>query len=180
MENPYSAPISPIEDFVTEEAATTYQPKFFALNGRINRLRYWAYNTGAMAIGLIIGLFFLAVIPGAMEHITRDGSSDTLYELQFQIPMIIGNLIMARRRLQDIELSQWFTVIVLIPFIGRIFALVLSFKKGTEGRNDYGPEPAPNTIGVWIAALALPVSIIAAIAGYGIFKDQITHLTSQM
>lgn len=89
------------------------------------------------------------------------------------IPIIAANVIMVRRRLQDLELSPWFMVITLIPYIGRIFSLVLSFKKGTEGRNEYGPAPAPNTIGVWVGALTVPTLIVLAIVVYAMFKTQL-------
>jgi uncharacterized membrane protein YhaH (DUF805 family) len=45
------------------------------------------------------------------------------------------------RRLHDSNLSGYFYLTQLIPFIGMVIFLMLMFIKGTEGPNRYGPNP---------------------------------------
>jgi hypothetical protein len=60
--------------------------------------------------------------------------------------------------------SGWTVLLTLIPFV----ALIWVFKRGSEGTNSYGAPPPPNTLGVKILGLLLPVlavvGILAAIA----------------
>jgi uncharacterized membrane protein YhaH (DUF805 family) len=52
------------------------------------------------------------------------------------------------RRLHDLNKSGWFSLIfwfssmipIIGPIVGLIFILILNFKNGTEGDNDFGPQ----------------------------------------
>ncbi len=60
--------------------------------------------------------------------------------------------------------SGWTVLLTLIPLVGLIWV----FKRGSEGTNGYGAPPPPNTTGVKILGLLLPilfvVGMLAAIA----------------
>ena len=45
------------------------------------------------------------------------------------------------RRLHDVGKSGWFYLIILIPFIGAIWMLVLLVSNGNAGENKYGADP---------------------------------------
>jgi uncharacterized membrane protein YhaH (DUF805 family) len=167
LNNPYNAPISTFQEIEADDDLTTYQPRFFAWNGRLNRLRYVAYSTAALCAGMIIGMAIAMIIAFAFFATKgpelHDSQFETLIEIVIAIPVYIATTIFARRRLHDLELSGWYALIGLIPYVSGIFGLVLTFKKGTEGRNSFGPEPVPNTVGVWIAALGIPAAVIIGI-----------------
>ncbi len=110
---------------------------FFRWTGRINRQPYnilcftlYILNMICYGIGsdefdsfdnidIAIGFVFLAII----------------------IVVSVAILSLTVRRLHDLNLSGWWSIICLVPGVGLIFNLVLAFKKGTDGQNYYGPDP---------------------------------------
>ena len=63
------------------------------------------------------------------------------------VPFIVGIFLIIPlfaveiRRLHDLNLSTLFILANLIPFIGWIWFIVVGCIRGTEGENNYGPEP---------------------------------------
>ncbi len=61
--------------------------------------------------------------------------------------MIVGllhflpSLSVVVRRLHDVGKSGWFYLIILIPFVGAIWMLVLLVSNGDVGENKYGADP---------------------------------------
>lgn len=53
----------------------------------------------------------------------------------------VANIMLIIQRCHDLNKSGWFYLVLVIPVIGIIFALYLLFAKGTEGPNQYGPDP---------------------------------------
>ncbi|XLZ68004.1 DUF805 domain-containing protein [Massilia sp. SR12] len=168
MTNPYSMPQAQLTEPVSNE---TYMPKFFALNGRIGRVRYLAYSTGVslLMMPLMLLLFggtgFLALLGGAEVG----ASAGILGSLIIYPLMLAAPIILARRRLHDLNKTGWLSVLVLIPLVNVVVGLWLLFGSGDAASNDFGPAPAPNTTGVIILAWAMPVlvvliGILAAIA----------------
>ena len=45
------------------------------------------------------------------------------------------------RRLHDRDLSGWWFLISLIPYVGGIIFLILAVMDGTKGPNRFGPDP---------------------------------------
>ena len=64
--------------------------------------------------------------------------------------------------------SGWTVLLTIIPLVGLIWV----FKAGSAGANNYGGPPPPNTTGVKILGLLMPVlfvvGILAAIAIPGV------------
>lgn len=129
---------------------------FFSAQGRIGRLRYLAWATGASV------LFNIAITGIGMA---MPGS------ILFTIASIIGIVVLiwfsalcAIKRCHDMNISGWWSLTSFIPII----ALAWAFWPGTQGDNRFGPPPPPNTLGVRILGLLLPVvffiGILAAIA----------------
>lgn len=159
MTNPYSMPQAQLTEPVSKE---TYLPKFFAVNGRIGRVRYLAYSMGAGL--LMLPLMFLLM--GGVGFLTLAGGAEAgagagilgsliVYPLSFAV-----SIILARRRLHDMNKTGWLSVLVLIPLVNLFAVLWLLFGSGDAESNDFGPAPAPNTTGVIILAWSLPVLIV--------------------
>ena len=54
-------------------------------------------------------------------------------------------LALCAKRLHDCNMSGWWQLLTLIPFLGLIGAVVqFGFLKGTNGLNRYGEDPRPN------------------------------------
>jgi hypothetical protein len=63
-----------------------------------------------------------------------------------------------------VNATGWLSIVALIPLINLMFWLI----PGTDGDNNYGAPPPPNTAGVIVIAVILPVlffvGIISAIS----------------
>jgi uncharacterized membrane protein YhaH (DUF805 family) len=147
--NPYESPRSRVAD-VEEDAE--FQPiKMWSRSGRLGRLRYLAYTTGA---SLLVGLFSAMVMGAAGPTV-----GGTLTLLAY-IPLLIFCVIIGVQRSHDMDWSGWMTLLALIPLVG----LIWLFKPGTKGSNTYGNPPPPNTTGVKILGLMFPIIALIGIA----------------
>ena len=154
--NPYMTP----EAVVGVTSDERYQPKIFAASGRIGRLRYLAYSTGlnlvvmliVAALAAALGTSAVADSDGATTGLAFGGISILLY-----LALIVLAVIFGKRRINDLNKSGWLLLLFLVPLVNIIFAFYLIFFKGTEGENDFGPAPVPNTIGVTVLGLVLPL-----------------------
>lgn len=144
----------------------TYEPQIFSLKGRIGRLRYMGYTWLLMIIcGFAIG-FIAAVAVPALAGSGKPGAGFAIFMIVLYGPVIAVSLIMAMRRLHDLNNSGWLSLLSLVPFVNIFFGLYLLFAPGTNGRNSYGPMPSKNPSWLW-AAIFLPFiafGILAAIA----------------
>jgi uncharacterized membrane protein YhaH (DUF805 family) len=151
--NPYAAPRAAVEDIDT---AQEYQEiRMWSASGRVGRLRYLAYTTGAYLIA--------GVIAGVLGVLLGDSALAIVVILVYAA-MVIFAVLVAIQRSHDMDWSGWTVLLTLIPLV----ALIWVFKSGSPGVNRYGAPPPPNTIGVKILGLLLPilavVGILAAIA----------------
>ena len=117
--------------------------KFFTSKGRVNRKRYFLR-------GLLLGVIATIVsIPIHVANVYENSGyrvDDTLeifallsgiLVFLIYIPMWF-NII---RRCHDIDKSGWWSLLMLVPFVNIVFGLYILFKKGTAGRNRFGPDP---------------------------------------
>ncbi len=151
--NPYSAPSARVADVPDE---TAYQPaRLWSARGRIGRLRYLAYLCGmSLILGVLSGLATAAL----------GEERGTLLNLTFNLPALVFCALSAIKRSHDANWSGWAAILAFIPVLN----LILVFKSGTAGANDYGNPAPPNTTGIKILALLFPalvvVGLLAAIA----------------
>lgn len=172
MNNPYSTPEASID---VGPRVATYQPRFLALNGRIGRLRYFAYNTGLglLMYAVIIPLLLLTGISGAMF-----GDAGTAGGASPGVAVVVGLLIVALyialivmmvgytvRRLNDLGKTGWLALLFLVPLANLVLWLYVLFFPGQKGPNQYGPAPVANSGGV--IALSVVGAVFAAIGVIG-------------
>jgi uncharacterized membrane protein YhaH (DUF805 family) len=153
-------PQSELTDPVSKE---TYTPKFFALDGRIGRVRYLAYSIGAglLMMPVMILLVGMSAFTGALTDSAGGGGlfgALIAYGLSFAVTVIL-----ARRRLHDLGKTAWLGLLLFVPFVNFIVALWMLFAAGDAQANEYGPPPGPNTKGVIILAWILPVIFVVGI-----------------
>ncbi|HVY24611.1 MAG TPA: DUF805 domain-containing protein [Steroidobacteraceae bacterium] len=152
--NRYSPPQAEVSDITVE--AESFQPvKLWSTQGRIGRLRYLAYSIGAT--------FVFAFFVGLLTAIIGKPVVGVVMILAY-IPLMLFTLLIAIQRSHDMNWSGWTILLAIIPFVG----LIWIFKAGTQGRNDYGDPPPPNTLVVKILGALFPIvmliGILAAIA----------------
>lgn len=107
----------------------------FSFSGRISRSQFWL-GYFIQLVGL--GFGYLCLIYGQVNQniIALVGS------LVVFLPLIWVGLSVMAKRYHDRDKSAWWILIGLIPIVGGIWQLIeLGMLKGTEGSNDYGPDP---------------------------------------
>lgn len=162
MSNPYTAPNA----VLSEPADETYEPSLFAINGRIGRIRYLAYSfVSTFVLLFVLGIVAAIVIPMFMN----EGAVYALMALIY-VPSIALMFILARRRLNDLDHSGWWSLLLFVPFVNLLCVLYLLFGPGSAGTNDYGPKPVKNSTLLVVGGVVAPIlfavfiGILAAIA----------------
>ena len=157
-------------DTATPAVSQLYQPRLFAIDGRIGRLRYLAYGT-VMNLALLLGVYLLAVSLKMMAsgHPAESGWQESVWDV-ILIAHYAGiaslAVVFAKRRLNDLNKPGWLVLLVFVPLLNLLLLIYLVFFKGTEGSNNYGLAPVPNTIGVAILGLFLPIAILIGLLGF--------------
>jgi uncharacterized membrane protein YhaH (DUF805 family) len=101
--------------------------QYAVFDGRATRPQYWWFAL----INTVISVVLRFAIPGAGAIISE------LYGLAVLLP----SLGVAIRRLHDTNRTGWWMLVVLIPFVGWIWLIVLLARAGDPGPNQYGPPP---------------------------------------
>lgn len=104
-------------------------------SGRSRRTEYWRFVL--FYILLAIGAHFLDSLFGFADVGSIFGPIYSLYVIILLLPTIA----VAVRRLHDIDKSGWWLFVGFIPIIGFIWLLIYFLREGTNGDNDYGPDP---------------------------------------
>lgn len=154
--NQYAPPTAHVADVASSNGSGFAELNYFSAQGRIGRLRYLAYATGASVLFNILITGIGIAMPGSILL--------TVATLVGAVALIWFSVLCAVKRCHDIGISGWWTLTSFIPVI----ALAWVFWPGSQGDNRYGPPPPPNTLGVRILGLLLPVvffvGILAAVA----------------
>lgn len=103
--------------------------------GRARRSEYWYFVLANMIVAII------AMIIDKVAGLNFEPLPYGWLYIANALFTIVPGLAVAVRRLHDIGKSGWFFLIILIPFIGSIWLLVLFCKDSEEGTNKYGPNP---------------------------------------
>jgi len=140
------------------------EARIITVEGRLGRLRYIAYGLESL---LVAGILLWGVVGvAALVAIPLGEGAGEFFAATANVVVGIGYLVLyvlwTIRRLHDFNINGWFTFIFILPLIN--FALWLI--PGTRGENNYGPMQPPNTLGVTLSALVMPLVffVLAAIA----------------
>ena len=109
--------------------------KYAVFSGRARRNEYWMFflfNT----IFAIVSAILDNVLGTAIE-----GGGYGLVYILYSLAVFLPGLACTVRRLHDVGKSGWFILILLIPFVGAIWFLVLMCLDGNPGKNVYGANP---------------------------------------
>ncbi len=102
------------------------------------RLKRWQYFVSSVLLflALFVVIFLMGVAVGYMG-LEEDGMVYLAYAM-YILTLPLGFSLVVRR-IHDIGWSGWMSLLMFIPLVGTIFALIVLFKKGTDGPNTYGP-----------------------------------------
>ncbi len=155
---PYTPPRSTVADVAHEYGELI----MFSAKGRIGRVRYLAWSISYWIVAMVI-LGILVALAGA---VVGKSLAMTLYFAGIVIVLAVGSLF-AIQRLHDLDKSGWLYLIMLIPMIGGLFALYVTFAPGSKEANRYGNPPPPNSTGAVVLAWLMPmVAIIGILAAF--------------
>jgi uncharacterized membrane protein YhaH (DUF805 family) len=146
--NPYAAPRAAVSD--VEDAQEFQEIRMWSAQGRLGRLRYLAYMTGAYILAI-------ALVGGTIAVLGETAGG--LVTILAYVVAAVFVILVSIQRSHDMNWSGWTVLLQLIPIVGLIWV----FKPGTPGSNDYGAPPPPNTTGVKILGLLLPIIAIIGI-----------------
>jgi len=124
---------------------------FTSFDGRIGRQTWWLGLIALVVLQWIV-MFVLSLVFGFSMMGNMDANNPEAMGMAMgamSVPFIIVLLIflwpglaLYAKRWHDRGKSGWWTLILLIPIIGGLWALIeLGFLRGTEGPNQYGPDP---------------------------------------
>ena len=113
--------------------------KYAVFSGRARRAEYWYFYLFNLLIGIAISIVGLIItfISGDFSTMIIVNILAWIYSLAILLPALGVTV----RRLHDTGKSGWMMFIVLIPFVGAIWLLVLMCLDSDPGENEYGPNP---------------------------------------
>ncbi|MDG4551355.1 MAG: DUF805 domain-containing protein [Candidatus Contendobacter sp.] len=163
------SPYQPPRGAIAPTAPTRYgEIHPFSHRGRLGRVRYIGYSVG---LGLLINLLAagwgaLAALSGNQEEMMGPFAVGGLIFLA--VLAVAFSVLLAIQRLHDFDASGWWSAFALVPLANLVLYLTLLIMPGTQGANRFGDPPPPNTTGVILLALVVPlilvIGIVAAIA----------------
>ena len=114
----------------TESVKTVYS-KYATFSGRATRSEYWWFV-----------LFLYATILCAVLLGVATGIDEPILALigLFVVLSFIPIVALRVRRLHDIGKSGWWIFLGLVPYIGEFILFIFSVM-GSDGENEYGPDP---------------------------------------
>ncbi len=120
-----------------------YRANILHAHGRINRLRYFTCGWLNFLLIFVIWLF-VGLIGGFITAVISEGLGEFVIFAGgglMSLPLNVANYMLVIRRLHDFNLTGWFALILLIPYVNALFGLLLLFVPGTNGANHYGQDP---------------------------------------
>ena len=112
-----------------EYAISAVKDNYANFSGRARRREYWGFTLFAYISIIILNILAKSISIFGIPY------------LIFCLGIFIPSLSIAVRRLHDVGKSGWFLLLLLIPFVGPIWLLVLNCTDGVLGDNEYGPNP---------------------------------------
>ncbi|MGE0237498.1 MAG: DUF805 domain-containing protein [Parvibaculaceae bacterium] len=108
----------------------------FSFGGRIGRAQYWLGYFVQLALA---ALAWMCVLTGQQNQ----NIALLLVPIALAPVVLWMALAVMAKRYHDRDKSAWWILIALVPIVGAIWQLIeLGLLRGTEGANDYGPDPA--------------------------------------
>ena len=103
-----------------------------SFDGRISRYDFWLKG--------IIPIVFASLSISLLDLSITGGTS--IISILGNILLVYLDVAVGVKRFHDRNKSGWWYLIVLIPIVGGLWFLVeCGFLRGTDGDNDYGPDP---------------------------------------
>lgn len=116
--------------------------RYADFGGRSQRMEYWMF-----ALFQVLFLVFAAVILGVTGAFEESGESAIggllliVIFIAYLGLFFIPGLAVTVRRFHDQDKSGWLVLLNFIPYVGGLIVLIFMCLDGTQGENQYGPDP---------------------------------------
>lgn len=145
------------------EFATTWGLGF---SGRIGRLRYATAGTVLLTVMVLLTRYL----------IQRPGAGSFVFFALGMLGVVYVSVRLAVLRLHDFNRSGWWSLVMLVPYLGSVASLVVALLPGTQGPNEHGDPPPKGSwkwLVLWTVAFCLAVgfALQAFIAYYNGGED---------
>ena len=109
--------------------------KYAVLSGRSRRKEFWMFVLFTFVVEIVLAI--IDAIIGTYNTALGIGLLSGLFYLAILVPSIALNT----RRLHDIGKSGWFQLLFIIPIVGFILWIIWMVRDSDDGVNKYGPSP---------------------------------------
>jgi uncharacterized membrane protein YhaH (DUF805 family) len=114
-----------------------YTKKYADFTGRARRKEYWMFYLFYM-----IAVVLLAFVFGFFSEVNSILSN---IAAALMVIFILGSVVplwaITARRLHDINMSGWWQLLVLIPYVGPLAVFIFTLLPGNQGPNRFGADP---------------------------------------
>ena len=117
------------------EPDTDLQSMFLRYDNRLNRKRYFLRS-----LALWAAVTILSTAVGLIATFLKSGAVSMLVYV-ISLAAVIPSFMLGIRRLHDLDRPAWWCVGCIIPLVNMVLGIYLLFFKGTDGPNQYGPDP---------------------------------------
>lgn len=134
---------------------------------RLNRSSYILTVFASMFVFVTVGLILSAIFNALLgpSDPSMPDSPHPLGLIPFMVLWFVYFFICSVKRFHDLNMSGWLSVLILVPFVGFIFGIFLTFIAGTDGVNSYGdPLKRLRVMGLGKKGLINPASDMPYIA----------------
>lgn len=152
--NHYRAPGAQVEGASGQQFSNV---SVFGVSGRVGRIRYLAYSfTVSLLTLIVVGM----VSGGLAAALGQAGGiiAAVLIAIAYLFLFVYSFMITIQRS-HDFNTTGWLSLLLFVPIV----SLVFLFIPGTEGDNNYGAPPPPNSVGNYIMAFVMPFVMVAVI-----------------
>ena len=129
------------EEFARGGTGPKYEPDkdlqsmFLRYDNRLNRKRYLFRS---LALGAAVSIITNLI---TMIAVSMNSSAIAMLGTIISIAAAIPSFMLIIRRLHDLNRPAWWCIGVFVPLVNLVLGIYLLFFKGTDGPNDYGPDP---------------------------------------
>lgn len=115
-----------------------YTEKYADFRGRARRKEYWMFYLFYMLTIFILGI--AAALVASLKNDIATGTMIVIIVL-FVLASIVPSWAITARRFHDVDMSGWWQLLNLIPYVGPIIVFVFMVLPGTKGVNRFGGDP---------------------------------------
>jgi uncharacterized membrane protein YhaH (DUF805 family) len=115
----------------------------WSFDGRIGRIAYaggWLLNLVLMFAAMAVVLYLRESWTPPVPFNVKDGSLLAVFPVA--VLFYWAQLALAAKRLHDLGVTGWFSLLLLVPGAGLIVVIVLLVARGDDNDNRYGPRVA--------------------------------------